>query len=87
MYQQNFVIVDPVMPSNNTARNSFRTNEILDCFRNAFKSLKNFVMKQYLDDQEILKQKTPMSQPDQALVAEEVESLPAWETAVTRGAN
>jgi hypothetical protein len=39
--QQQFVIQDPVNPTNNTARNSFRTNEILAHFRAAFFSLKS----------------------------------------------
>jgi DNA polymerase sigma len=38
--QQMFVIVDPVNPQNNTARNSYRTPEILDYFRNSFMRLK-----------------------------------------------
>jgi DNA polymerase sigma len=39
--QQQFVIQDPVNPTNNTARNSFRTAEILAHFRAAFFSLKS----------------------------------------------
>jgi hypothetical protein len=38
--QQMFVIVDPVNPQNNTARNSYRTPEILDYFRTSFMRLK-----------------------------------------------
>ena len=42
-----FVIVDPVNPSNNTARNSYRTPDVLAYFRAAFRSLKSLVNKQY----------------------------------------
>jgi hypothetical protein len=42
-----FVIVDPVNPSNNTARNSYRTPDVLASFRAAFRSLKSLVNKQY----------------------------------------
>ena len=61
MNQQNFVIVDPVMPTNNTARNSYRTTDILNCFRTTFKSLKEFVRKMYLDCQELERQKAASS--------------------------
>jgi len=47
-----FVIVDPVNPQNNTARNSYRTPEILDHFRDAFSRLKDLVNKQYVSYQE-----------------------------------
>jgi DNA polymerase sigma len=47
--QQTFVIVDPVNPQNNTARNSYRTPEILDQFRDAFSRLKGLVNQQYVD--------------------------------------
>jgi len=50
--QQMFVIVDPVNPQNNTARNSHRTPEILDHFRDAFSRLKSLVNKQYVSYQE-----------------------------------
>jgi hypothetical protein len=43
MMQPMFVIVDPVQPSNNTARNSFRTPDVLKSFRNAFKRLKSLI--------------------------------------------
>ena len=55
--QQNFVIVDPVMPTNNTARNSYRTTDILNCFRSTFRRLRDFVKKTYLDCQEQERQK------------------------------
>jgi len=42
-----FVIVDPVNPSNNTARNSYKTPDVLAYFRAAFRSLKSLVNKQY----------------------------------------
>jgi DNA polymerase sigma len=41
MNQQMFVIVDPVNLTNNTARNSFRTPDVLAHFRAAFYSLKS----------------------------------------------
>jgi len=41
--QQTFVIVDPVNPSNNTARNSYKTADVLDYFRAAFSRLKNLI--------------------------------------------
>lgn len=43
MNQPMFVIVDPVNPSNNTARNSFRTPDVLKSFRDAFKRLKSLI--------------------------------------------
>ena len=43
-----FVIVDPVNPQNNTARNSHRTPDILKKFREAFMHLKNLVQGEYL---------------------------------------
>ena len=36
-----FEIVDPVNPSNNTARNSYKTQEIQDHFKRVFTLLKN----------------------------------------------
>lgn len=42
-----FVIVDPVNLTNNTARNSFRTPEVLDHFRAAYLSLKNQIKVRY----------------------------------------
>jgi hypothetical protein len=42
-----FVIVDPVNPSNNTARNSFRTLDVLKSFRDAFKRLKSLIYSRY----------------------------------------
>lgn len=39
-YESNFAIVDPVNPSNNTARNSQQTALILEKFRSIHKSLK-----------------------------------------------
>lgn len=45
--QQMFVIVDPINPTNNTARNSFRTPDVLSAFRAAFRSLKSLISKQY----------------------------------------
>jgi hypothetical protein len=50
--QQMFVIVDPVNPQNNTARNSYRTPDILDHFRDAFSRLKDLVNKQYVSYQD-----------------------------------
>jgi len=47
-----FVIVDPVNPQNNTARNSYRTPEILDHFRTSFMRLKAVVNCQYVSYQE-----------------------------------
>lgn len=47
MNQQMFVIVDPVNPTNNTARNSFRTPDVLAHFRAAFYSLKSQITKQF----------------------------------------
>ena len=43
-----FVIVDPVNPQNNTARNSHRTPEILTKFQEAFVHLKSLIMGEYL---------------------------------------
>ena len=43
MNQPMFVIVDPVNPTNNTARNSFRTPDVLKSFRDAFKRLKSLI--------------------------------------------
>lgn len=45
--QQTFVIVDPVNPTNNTARNSFRTSDILSHFRAAFFSLKSQINEEF----------------------------------------
>lgn len=45
--QQMFVIQDPVQASNNTARNSFRTQDVLNHFRAAFQSLRNLIIKEY----------------------------------------
>ena len=42
-----FVIVDPVNPSNNSARNSHRTPEILKKFQEAFTHLKSLVWGEY----------------------------------------
>ena len=42
-----FVIQDPVQASNNTARNSFRTPDVLNHFRAVFYSLRNLIMKEY----------------------------------------
>ena len=42
-----FVIVDPVNPQNNTARNSHRTPDILKKFREAFTHLKSLVQGEY----------------------------------------
>lgn len=47
MNQPMFVIVDPVNPSNNTARNSFRTPDVLKSFRDAFKRLKSLIYGHY----------------------------------------
>ena len=43
-----FVIVDPVNPQNNTARNSHRTPEILQKFHQAFTHLKSLVQGEYM---------------------------------------
>lgn len=45
--QHMFVIVDPVNLTNNTARNSFRTADVLSHFRAAFFSLKSQITKQF----------------------------------------
>jgi len=42
-----FVIVDPVNPQNNTARNSHRTPDILKKFREAFTHLKSLIQGEY----------------------------------------
>jgi DNA polymerase sigma len=47
MNQPMFVIVDPVNPSNNTSRNSFRTPDVLKGFRDAFKRLKSLIYGRY----------------------------------------
>lgn len=47
MNQPLFVIVDPVNPSNNTARNSFRTPDVLKSFRDAFRRLKSLIYDRY----------------------------------------
>lgn len=47
--QQMFVIVDPVNPQNNTARNSYRTPEILKKFGETFAQLKGLVQKECLE--------------------------------------
>ena len=47
-----FVIVDPVNPQNNTARNSYRTPEILDLFRTSFSRLKAVINSQYVSYQQ-----------------------------------
>lgn len=46
--QQMFVIVDPVNPQNNTARNSHRTPDILKKFQEAFTHLKSLIQGEYL---------------------------------------
>ena len=38
-----FAIVDPVNPSNNTARNSQQTTQILEKFREAHRNLKSLL--------------------------------------------
>lgn len=43
--QQMFVIVDPINPTNNTTRNSFRTPDVLKAFRAAFRGLKSLISK------------------------------------------
>jgi len=45
--QPMFVIVDPVNPSNNTARNSYRTTDVLKSFRDSFKRLKSLIYCRY----------------------------------------
>jgi len=45
--QHMFVIVDPVNPTNNTARNSFRTPDVLNHFRAAFFCLKSQITKEF----------------------------------------
>jgi DNA polymerase sigma len=45
--QHMFVIVDPVNPTNNTARNSFRTPDVLNHFRAAFFCLKSQFTKEF----------------------------------------
>jgi hypothetical protein len=52
--QQMFVIVDPVNPQNNTARNSHRTPEILSRFGTAFSQLKGLVQAEYVKHQQAL---------------------------------
>lgn len=47
MNQPMFVIVDPVNPTNNTARNSFRTPDVLKSFRDAFKRLKSLIYNRF----------------------------------------
>ena len=44
-----FVIVDPVNISNNTARNSFRTPEVLKKFREAFRRLKVLIHNRFYE--------------------------------------
>lgn len=43
-----FVIVDPVNSSNNTARNSYRTPDILKKFQEAHTHLKSLIQGEYL---------------------------------------
>lgn len=50
-----FVIVDPVNPQTNTARNSHRTPEILNKFHQAFSHLKSLVQVEYLRLQQLSK--------------------------------
>ena len=49
-----FVIVDPVNLTNNTARNSFRTPDVLNHFRAAFFSLKSQITKQFQKQQDLI---------------------------------
>ena len=60
-----FVIVDPLNPTNNTARNSFRTPDVLKVFRAAFRGLKGLISKQYTlakAQQQMLPQQHPWGQ-------------------------
>lgn len=52
--QNMFVVVDPVNPTNNTARNSYRTPEVLNYFRAAFFSLKSQVTKQFQKQMQLI---------------------------------
>jgi len=66
-----FVIQDPVQVSNNTARNSFRTTEVLNLFRAAFYSLRNLIIKEYLKNLETERQQ----KADSESVSHVVESV------------
>ena len=57
-----FVIVDPVNPQNNTARNSHRTPDILKKFQEAFTHLKSLIQGEYLRLQKLKKDQNSMSQ-------------------------
>lgn len=64
--QHMFVIVDPVNPQNNTARNSHRTTDILKKFHEAFSHLKSLVHAEYLRLQQVAKLQqvgVPFSEP------------------------
>jgi hypothetical protein len=50
-----FVIVDPVNPQTNTARNSHRTPDILKKFHEAFSHLKSLIQGEYLRLQQLSK--------------------------------
>jgi len=58
-----FVIVDPVNPQNNTARNSHRTPDILKKFREAFTHLKSLVQGEYFRLQKLRQMQLNTSQP------------------------
>jgi len=45
LHDSNFVILDPLNLQNNTTKNSFRTQEILTMFREAYRSLKDLIIK------------------------------------------
>jgi hypothetical protein len=78
-----FVIVDPVNPSNNTARNSYRTPDVLAYFRAAFRSLKSLVNKQY---QLALKPKQTPSSGNTQKMSEQQETVARGQVAMQESA-
>lgn len=78
-----FVIVDPVNPSNNTARNSYKTPDVLAYFRAAFRSLKSLVNKQY---QLALKPKQTPSNGNAQKIGEQQETVARGQVAMQESA-
>lgn len=59
--------MDPVNPSNNTARTSYRASDIFASFKGAYQCLKGLINKQYQNNQEALwqpEQQQPCLQPE-----------------------
>lgn len=89
--QQMFVIVDPVNPQNNTARNSHRTPDILKKFREAFTHLKSCIQGEYLRLQKLKQEQSKLSQEELAKAVDkssaEERKSPRKEDAASAGSN